>query len=116
MKKFLAIYLGTAEALAKYRAMDEGVKKEKDAAGMAAWKQWATEHKASILDGGAPLGKTKRIDAGGLSDTKNEIGAYTIVQAESHEEAAKLFLNHPHFTIFPGEAIEVMECLSIPGM
>jgi hypothetical protein len=28
----------------------------------------------------------------------------------------KLFENHPHFTIFPGEAIEVMECLPIPGM
>jgi hypothetical protein len=40
--------------------------------------------------------------------------AYTVVQAESHEAAAKLFANHPHFTVFPGDGIEVMECLPIP--
>ena len=41
--------------------------------------------------------------------------AYVIVQAENHEEAAQMFEGHPHFTIFPGEAVEVMECLPIPG-
>jgi hypothetical protein len=42
--------------------------------------------------------------------------AFTVVQAESHDAAAKLFVNHPHFTIFPGDAVEVMECLPIPTM
>ncbi len=36
-------------------------------------------------------------------------------EAESHEAAAKLFLSHPHFSIFPGDSIEIMECLPIPG-
>ena len=53
------------------------------------------------------LGKTKRIDAKGISDTKNEITAYTIVQAESHEAAAELFANHPYFMIFPGQSVDV---------
>ena len=39
---------------------------------------------------------------------------YTIVQAESQEAAAKLFLNHPHFMIFPGDGVEIMECLPLP--
>jgi hypothetical protein len=39
----------------------------------------------------------------------------TVVRAESHEAAAKLFENHPHFTHFPGESIEVMPVLPIPG-
>jgi len=26
-----------------------------------------------------------------------------------------MFVGHPHFTIFPGEAVEIMECLPIPG-
>jgi len=43
------------------------------------------------------------------------MAAYVIVQAESHEAAAKLFENHPHFTIFPGDAVEIMECLPLPG-
>ncbi|OGZ45531.1 MAG: hypothetical protein A3C84_04215 [Candidatus Ryanbacteria bacterium RIFCSPHIGHO2_02_FULL_48_12] len=116
MKKFLAIYLGSANAMARWRAADEETRKAQEKAGMEAWMQWATTHKDAIVDMGAPLGKTKRIDKGGISDTKNEIGAYTVVQAESHEEAAKLFLDHPHFVFFPGESIELMECLPLPKM
>jgi hypothetical protein len=26
-----------------------------------------------------------------------------------------MFENHPHFTIFPGDSVEIMECLPIPG-
>jgi len=37
------------------------------------------------------------------------------VQADSHEAAAKLFENHPHFAIFPGDAIEIMPVGAIPG-
>ncbi len=83
---------------------------------MQAWMKWATDNKSSIVDMGSPLGKTKRIDKNGITDSKNELGAWTVVQAESHEAAAELFKNHPHFMIFPGEAVEVMECLAIPGM
>lgn len=114
MKKFLAIYLGTADALAAWKAMDEETRKAQEKAGMNGWMEWANEHEESIVDQGTPLGKTKRIDADGISDTKNEIGAYTIVEAESHEEAAKLFVNHPHFMLFPGDSVEVMECLPMP--
>jgi hypothetical protein len=28
----------------------------------------------------------------------------------------KLFENHPHFTIFLGQSIEIMECLPLPDM
>jgi hypothetical protein len=50
-----------------------------------------------------------------VSDIKNNLAAYVVVQAESHAAAAKMFENHPHFTIFPGDSIEIMECLPIPG-
>ena len=88
----------------------------REKAGMEGWMKWAKDNEASIVDLGSPLGKTKRIDAEGISDTKNEITAYTIVQAESHEAAAELFANHPHFMIFPGQSVEVMECLPLPKM
>jgi hypothetical protein len=39
-----------------------------------------------------------------------------VVQAESADDAAKLFIDHPHFTVFPGESVEVIECLPMPGM
>jgi len=37
------------------------------------------------------------------------------VKADSHDAAAKLFEKHPHFTIFPGDSVEIMEILPIPG-
>jgi len=43
------------------------------------------------------------------------MAGYVIVQAESHEAAARLFENHPHFSIFPGAGVEIMECLPVPG-
>ena len=116
MKRFVAIYLGSATALAQWKATDDQKRKEQEKAGMDAWMKWVKENEASMVDHGAPLGKTKRINAEGISDTKNEITAYTIVQAESHEAAAELFANHPHFMIFPGQSVEVMECLPLPKM
>jgi hypothetical protein len=116
MKKFLAIYTGSAASFDKWKTMDEDQRKQKEKAGKEAWGKWVTANQASIVDTGSPVGKTKRISAQGISDIRNEIGAYTIVQAESHEAAAKLFEKHPHFMIFPGEGVEVMECLPMPEM
>lgn len=95
--------------------MDPETRKRHENEGKQAWGKWVEANAASIVDNGSPLGKTKRISAEGIADTKNELTAYTVVQAESHEAAAKLFEGHPHFTVFPGDAIEVMECTPIPG-
>lgn len=115
MKKFLAIYTGTQSGRAEWDKMDAGKRKDREKAGMDAWMKWAKDHGQSIVDEGSPLGKTKRITAQGIADTSNAMAAYTIVQAESHEAAAKLFERHPHFTIFPGDGVEIMECLPMPG-
>ena len=117
MKKFLAIYIGTAEKLDKsgWNALDAATRKEREAAGIQAWMNWGMQNQAAIVDHGTPLGKTKRISSQGVADTKNTSTGYVIIEAESHEAAAKLFLDHPHFKIFPGEAVEVMECLPLPG-
>jgi hypothetical protein len=111
MKNFLAIYLGSADANAKLEITDPQKK-----AGMDKWMKWATDNANAIVDLGSPLGKTKKINADGVSDTRNRMTAYTIVQADSHDEAARLFVNHAHFTVFPGDSVEVMECLPIPRM
>jgi hypothetical protein len=39
-----------------------------------------------------------------------------VIEAETHEAAARHFRNHPHFTIFPGDAVEIMEIMPIPGV
>ncbi len=116
MKNFLAVYLGSAAGMDAWKKMDDDQRKPKEASGMQAWQAWAQANSTAIVDMGGPLGKTKRISKQGIVEVRNEMGAYTVVQAESHEAAAKLFENHPHFMIFPGDAIEVMERLPIPGM
>ena len=117
MKKYLAIYIGTEAAFEKsgWNKLDEAKRKAREAAGMSAWMDWGATHSAAIVDRGTPLGKTKRTSPEGVSDIKNVMAGYVIVQAESHEAAAKLFENHPHFSVFPGDSVEIMECLPLPG-
>ena len=115
MKKFMAIYLGSPAALSKWERLSDAERKERQAAGMKAWSDWMVKNSGNIVDSGGPLGKTKRADAKGVGDVRNDMAAYVIVQAETHEAAAKLFVNHPHFTVFPGEAVEIMECMPIPA-
>jgi hypothetical protein len=114
MKSFLAVYLGTQAARAKWDQLDEATRKAREASGMKAWMDWGKANSAAIVDQGSPLGKTKRASSQGISDTKNNIAGYVIVRAESHEAAAELFENHPHFSIFPGDSVEIMEFLPIP--
>jgi hypothetical protein len=116
VKKFLAVYVGSPAAHERsgWNQLDETQRKARQAQGMQAWVAWAKAHEASIVDSGSPLGKTKSASPEGLADIKNALAAYVVVQAESHAAAAKLFENHPHFTIFPGDSVEIMECLPMP--
>jgi hypothetical protein len=82
---------------------------------MAAWQGWMQQHAAQIVEAGGPLGATKKASKGGISDTRNAVAGYVVVEAPSHEAAVKLFAGHPHFAIFPGDSVEVMEVLPIPG-
>ncbi|MFC5570199.1 hypothetical protein ACFPN1_09025 [Lysobacter yangpyeongensis] len=116
MKKFMAVFTGSPDAMARWQALDEAERKRREAEGMQAWHQWGERLGDAIVDQGAPLGKTKRVTGDGIADTRNNLAAYTVVQAESHEAAARLFENHPHFAIFPGDGVEIMECLPIPEM
>ena len=92
MKKFMAIYMASG---ADFERMMKNSTPEQRNKGMEAWMKWMNENKASILEGGAPLGKTKRADATGISDTKNNIGGYSIVQAETHERGSETVRQGP---------------------
>jgi DNA/RNA endonuclease YhcR with UshA esterase domain len=114
---YLAVFLGskTSSKWTAWNAMPEAERKAKEQEGMAAWKGWVEKHQGAIEAMGGPLGKTKKVDGKGLADIANEMGAFTVVRAASHEVAAKMFENHPHFTIFPGERVEIMPVLPIPS-
>jgi len=118
MKTFMAVFTGSPQAFEKYQKENPDPKKREamEKQGMAAWMKWGETHAASVVDNGGPLGRTKRVTKDGIADIRNQLAGYTVVRAESQEAAAKLFLGHPHFTIFPGDGVEVMEVLPIPDM
>ncbi|WDI30192.1 hypothetical protein PUV54_09490 [Hyphococcus flavus] len=116
MKQFLAVYTGTPASFEKWKTMDEAERKKREEKGMKAWMDWGATHASATVVEGGPLGKTKRASTDGITDIKNNLSGYIVIEAASHDEAAKMFENHPHFTIFPGDAVEIMECLPIPGM
>ena len=114
---FLAVFLGskTSAKMAAWIALPEAERRAREQQGMAAWHAWVEKYQAALVEIGGPLGKTKRVDSSGVTDISNEMGAFAVVRAGSLEAAANLFENHPHFTIFPGERIEIMPVLPIPS-
>lgn len=113
MKKFMVLYMASS---ADFEKMMKNSTPEQQKKGIDAWMKWMDKNKKSLVDGGAPLGKTMRVDAKGASKTKNEVGGYSIVQARSHEDATKIFGNdHPHLHV-PGAWIEIVEIMPIPEM
>jgi len=115
MKKFLVTYLAPASVIDDWKKTEPKKRKEAEAKMQGEWKKWMSDHASMLVDKGAGVGKTKRVTAQGTSDTKNDIMLYALVEAESHETAAKTFEGHPHLQI-PQSSIEVMEIHSLSGM
>ena len=59
MKKFVVLYMASRSDFEKMMANSSPEQQKK---GMDAWMKWMGANKSSIVDGGAPLGKTKRVD------------------------------------------------------
>jgi hypothetical protein len=116
-QNYLAIYLGspTSASMTAWNALSEAERLARQQEGMAAWHGWMQTHAGAVVVAGGPLGKTKRVTGAGVNDVSNPLSGYVVVRAASHEAAAKLFEDHPHFSIFPGEAVEVMPVMAIPG-
>jgi hypothetical protein len=114
---YLAVFIGskTSARMKAWMALPDAERRAKEQEGMAAWKAWVEKHQAAVAAMGGPLGKTKKVTGRGIEDVSNELSAFMLVRAESHAAAAKLFENHPHFAIFPGEAVEIMPVMPIPG-
>lgn len=117
MPRFLALYMGsdTSTQQAEWNALTKHEQDERSQRAMTAWGAWVEQHRDSIRDIGSPLGKTLLASPSGVTPTRNNIAAYVIVEAESHEAAARMFEGHPHFSIFPGSGVEILQCLPLPG-
>lgn len=110
-KKFLVLYLVPGEVMADWAKTDPATRKSAELKLKAEWDRWMGEHArmVTLTEAG---GMTKAVTASGITDARNDIMLYSIVEAESHEAAAKAFAQHPHLTI-PQSSIQVMEVRSL---
>jgi hypothetical protein len=103
MKKFLVLYRSSVSA----QQQMSGATPEQAKAVMGSWMAWAKKSAAALVDMGAPVGETALIKG---AASPGYIGGYSIVQADSLDEAKSVFDGHPHFAA-PGASIELLELL-----
>ena len=113
MTKFLVLYLAPAAVLAEWMQKPEEERKADEAKMKTEWDAWMQAHKSFIKET-AGAGKTKKVTKEGVTDTRNDIMLYSLVEGESVEAVAQMFQDHPHFGI-PQASIEIMPASYLPA-
>jgi hypothetical protein len=110
---YLAVFLSdkAGPRWADWYAMTDAQRDAANARGLAALAEWDRAHADAIVYQGGPLGPTLRATPDGVEDAVNQLTVFMVVRATSHDAAARLFLDHPHMTVFPCHAVEVMPLL-----
>jgi len=114
MPRYLAVYTMKPEDLARFRSLPKQEQDAIDAAGFRQWTDWEARNAAFFPDRGGMVGKTTRVTKEGIAAAVNPFCGYIVVEADTIEAAARLFENHPHFTVFPGDGVDIMPFLTDP--
>lgn len=78
--------------------------------GMEEWGEWMKKHMGDFADMGAPIGKNTEVSASGAVEKSNDVGGYSILQAESKEAAEAILKDNPHFKM-PGATVDLAELM-----
>jgi hypothetical protein len=115
MKKFVVLFCMPSSVVEDWvKNVDEAERTRQTQQMMGDWQKWVEAHKDAIVSEGLAVGKTKRVTKEGVADARNEINYSMVVQAETHDAAAQMFVGHPHFMI-PQSYIDISDT-SGPGM
>jgi hypothetical protein len=114
MDKFLVLYKAPSAVIDEWMKKPELERKADENKMMDAWQIWMSANASKFADKGAGAGRPKVVSSSGVKDARNDIMMYQVVQANSADEAAKLFAGHPHFGI-PQATIEVMPLKAMEG-
>ena len=84
---------------------------EEGAKQMASWKAWVSDLGDAMVNPGTPLGKSKTVSAGGISDDggSNPLAGYSIVKASSMDAVLKLAKACPYLDMGTIEVAQMME-------
>ncbi len=109
MKKFIAMYMMPSAAM---QEMMKNTTTEERQEGMQKWMTWMEENKAHLADQGSAFGKNTRVTKDGSEEISNDMGGFSIIQAESKEDAIAIVQTSPNFDM-EGGYIELMEMLDM---
>ena len=110
MGKYIVLYHASASAL----ELMQNATPEQMAAGMEPWMAWAARCGDGLVDIGTPLGGGLKMTMSGSSPSDKNVVGYSVLQAESMEEALAMLESHPHLGWAEGCEIEVHESLPLP--
>lgn len=106
MKKFIALYYNTSGAHQPQPEMTEDQKAQM----LAPWNAWYEKYGDRVVDMGSPFMPASSSSNGeSWTPSKNLVTGYSIVAAESKEEAERMFQGHPIYN-YPDHAVEISEC------
>jgi hypothetical protein len=108
MTKFLYLYRGPATPMDAFTA-------EQSAEQAKAWGDWISSAGSALVDVGAPLGARTAVADDGSSPTPSDQNGYSIVEADSLDDARKLLVSHPFLSEGKGRfSIEIFELAPMP--
>ncbi|MGN9766517.1 hypothetical protein ACTMS2_15315 [Micromonospora sp. SD12] len=110
MGRFLALFNGAADEVSRAELTEQ-----QQTEFIHAWASWAQANEKALIDPGAPLNAKRLVTAQGVEDFTDAMTGYTIVEADSHDEAVQIFSGHPHLRLSAGNSIAVLECPPPPG-
>jgi len=113
MKKFLVLYMVPPSVMDEWQRKPADERKAAENKMSGEIQVWTGGRSKLFADRGAGLGKAKRVTSSGVTDARNELAMYAIVQGDSQEAVAQAYLSHPHLQI-PQSSIEVMELFPLP--
>src|SRR5689334_19371900 len=102
MAKYLVLYRSSVSAEDQMASASP----EQAQDGMAMWMRWAEKTGPALVDLGSPLGGSRFVPSGADGEAGTPIGGYSVLEADSADDAAKLLDDHPHLHM-PGGVIEV---------
>ncbi len=111
MNNYLVLFLAPATVMDEWMKTPQAERDAAEKKMRGEWDEWMAAHAGMIKEPNAG-GKTKRVTSDGVVDARNDIMLYSVIEAQSHEGAAKAYEGHPHLGI-PQASIEIMAIRSM---
>lgn len=105
MSRFIITYIGGNQPSSKEEGMEH----------MSKYRAWLSALGESVVSPANPFGSTHTINSDGTVEegSKSSMSGYTIVEADSIDDAVSMAKNCPFLDI--GGSLEVAELMQMPG-